>query len=174
MNRSLYEIGADLDALAALLDEVGGDVTEAEAEAAIDQWLQETGEAVKDKLDRYAALLRELSARAAARAEESARLAALAAVDENNAARLKARVLAFLQERGVDRVETARFRLTVCANGGRAPLRLLVPPSDIPSAWTEQVVSLRPRTEAIRAELEAGILLPFATLEPRGFHLRVR
>lgn len=172
--RTLYEIKTDLDALAALLAEVGGDVTEAEAEAAIDAWLRETDDAMRVKLDNYAALIREIDARGNTRMEEAARLTALARIDHASTDRMKARVLAFLEEQGIEKVETARFRLTVCGNGGRTPLKLLVNPEDLPTAWREAVVTYRPLSDAIRAELEAGVALPFARLEERGKHLRIK
>jgi len=39
MSRTLFEITNDLQALDDLLTEIGGEVTEEDAEAAIDKWL---------------------------------------------------------------------------------------------------------------------------------------
>jgi hypothetical protein len=171
---TLYEIHADLCALAELLAEVGGEVSEADAEAAVDAWLSETQEATAEKLDRYAALIRELEARGAARKGEAGRMAALADADAAAVKRLKDRLCWFLQAHGLERVETARFRLTLASNGGKAPLLLHTAPEHLPEPWRETVTSYRARTDEIRAALEAGTPLEFATLGERGRHLRIR
>ena len=43
MSATLYEISGDLAALEELLTEVGGELPDEVAEAAIDAWLEETG-----------------------------------------------------------------------------------------------------------------------------------
>ena len=63
MSATLYEISSDLSALEELLTEVGGELPDEVAEAAIDAWLEETGTATKDKVDRYCGLIRELESR---------------------------------------------------------------------------------------------------------------
>lgn len=171
---TIYEIHDDLNALADLLAEVGGDITDADAESAIDRWLEETQEATAEKLDRYAALIREMEARSDARKAEAARLAALAAVDANAVGRLKARLLWFCEAHEIPKVETPRFRITVCANGGKAPLLLRVAPEELPAAWRTEVVTYRADSDAIRAALEAGDNLPFAELGAKGRHVRIK
>lgn len=174
MSATLYEIREDLTALHDLLAEVGGDITESDAEAAIDAWLSETGEAVRVKLDGYAALLRELEARSEARRTEAARLLALAATDDNAAKRLEDRLLWFLRDQELQKVETARFRISVSRNGGKTPVTLAVAPDELPDAWRTQVTTYRAETDRIRAALERGESLPFASLGERGHHLRIR
>jgi hypothetical protein len=49
--RSLFEIGDDLLALHDLLSECGGELPDAEAEAAIDEWLAETEGDLFKKVD---------------------------------------------------------------------------------------------------------------------------
>lgn len=174
MSATLFEIRDDLNALADLLAEVGGDVTEADAEAAIDAWLAETEGATKAKLDSYAALIREVETRAAGRKAEAERLAALAKADSGTVDRLKARLLWFMQDQQLDKVETERFRLTVCANGGKPPVRLLVPPETLPAEYRREKVIVSADTDTIREALEKGADLPFASLGERGVHLRIR
>lgn len=171
---TLFEIRDDLNALAAVLAECGGDVSEADAEAAIDAWLLETEGAMKDKLDGYGALIREVDARSAARKAEAQRLAALAGSDAATVERLKARLLWFLTDQGLEKVETARFRFSVVNNGGKVPLRLLVPPENLPGEYQIEKVSVTADNEAIREALEAGTVLEFAQLGERGKGLRIK
>lgn len=171
---TLYAIGADMEALADLLHEVGGDVSEDDAEAAIDRWLEENAHALGDKLDGYGTIIRQFEERAAFRKAEADRLRALAQTDENNVKRLKDRLRWFFETHGIQKQETARFKFSLAANGGKAPLELLVPPEEIPSAWRTEVVTYRPETDAIREALEKGTELRFARLGERGRHVRLR
>jgi hypothetical protein len=169
---TLYQIGADLDALEALLFDVGGDVSEDEASEAIDAWLAESQDALKEKLDSYGALIREFESRAAARKAEADRLMVLATVDANAVKRLKDRLRWFFEARGIDKVESARFRFTLANNGGKAPVDVLLPAEALPE-WCQRV-SVSADVDAIRAKLEAGEALEFAALRERGKHLRVK
>lgn len=169
---TLYAIKADLDALKDLLYEVGGDVTDADADAAITAWLHETDEALRSKLDRYAALIRELESSATSRKVESDRLASLATTDLNTVKRLKDRLQEFFEAEGMDRYETLRFKFTLAGNGGKAPVHVLVPPEALPE-WARRV-TVSPDVEAIRNRIDAGEAVDFAQLGERGKHLRVR
>lgn len=172
--QTLYEIHSDLAALEDLLLETGGDVTDADTEAAIDAWLSETGEAVAAKLDRYAALIREMEERSESRKVEADRLSQLASADANAAKRLKDRLHWFCTEHGLTKVDTARFRISVAGNGGKTPIRLSVEPDALPVAYRIETVVRKADMEAIREALEAGESLSFAEMLPRGSHLRIR
>lgn len=104
--RTLNEIGADLEALDALLSDVGGDVTEEAAAEAVDAWLAELKTERNAKLDRFAAYMADLTARAAAKKTEAARLTARASAEENRVKFLKARLLYFMQRHGDKTLET--------------------------------------------------------------------
>lgn len=171
-NATLYEIRDDLEALHALLYEVGGDITEDEAAAAIDAWLRETDEALRSKLDRYAALIRETEAKAASRKEEADRLAALAVTDLNTVKRLKERLQWFFEDQGIEKLETDRFKFTVANNGGKTPVILKCEPHELPE-WAQRV-TVSADIEAIRGEIEAKGALDFAEFGERGRHLRIR
>lgn len=177
-NATLYEIRDDLEALAALLADVGGDVTDADAEAAVDAWLRETDEAMREKLDRYAALIREFEERGKSRQAEADRLATLARADSNAAKRLKDRLLWFMADQGMDKVETPRFRVSIAGNGGKVPVVFATDYSAEHAARDGMTDFVRTSyawdTDAIRQELENGVALPFAAMGERGRHLRVR
>jgi hypothetical protein len=73
--RTLFEISTDLLALYDRIEELGGDVTAPDVEQAIDAWFERLSHERDEKLDNYAALIRELEARAQARRDEAKRLA---------------------------------------------------------------------------------------------------
>lgn len=171
---TLYAIGAELDALEDLLTEVGGDVTDADAEAAIDQWLAESKDALRTKLDSYGALIREFEGRAALRKAEADRLRALAATDENNVRRMKDRLRWFFEAHEMTKVETARFKFTLSNNGGATPVEVRVPAETLPDWCRVETLSYRADLDAIRRRLEAGEALEFAALGARGKHVRMR
>jgi hypothetical protein len=169
---TLFEIKDDLDALAALLYETGGDVTDEVAAAAVDAWLAETGEALKDKLDRYGSLIREKEGLAALRKQEAERLAGLASADLNVVKRLKERLMWFFGDQQIEKVETPRFKFAIQDNGGRPPVHILVDPVALPE-WARRV-AYSADTDAIREKLENGADIDFAQIGERGRHLRIR
>ncbi|HEY7770478.1 siphovirus Gp157 family protein [Longimicrobium sp.] len=171
---TLYEIDADESALAELLFDVGGDVSDEDVAAAVDAWMAELGDARAVKLDGYGKVIGELEARAAAKTAEADRLRNRAAAELNRVKQLKERLLAYMRERGHKAIGGNLFRFAVCANGGKTPLVLHVPTEELPEQFREALTTYRPKSDDIRAALESGADLSFATLGDRGYHLRVR
>src|SRR5437773_810792 len=120
---TLIEISQDLVAFKSLLDECDTEITP-EIEQAIEAWFAELDASSKDKLDNYAALIRELTLRAAARKEEKERLAKRIAVDENTVSRLKERLKMFMEIQGIRSIEMHRYKLAVANTGGHVPLKV--------------------------------------------------
>jgi hypothetical protein len=178
--RTLHAIGEDLEALDAVLAEMGGDVSDAEAETAVDAWLAELGQERDAKLDRYAAYIADLEARAKVKREEAKRLAERSAAEEARVKMLKTRLMWFFAEHGLRKLDTPLCSFTVCANGGSLPVRLLVDAAALPAGYRDEVVTWRPRTDDLRAALESGSEIvddagnPVAELGERGTHLRIR
>jgi len=170
--RTLYDISADLAALDEILSEVGGDVTDAEAEAAIEAWFQETAGDLRTKADAYCRLIREIEARGEARKAEADRILRLASTDSNAAGRLKTRLKDVLESHGIKKLETPMFRLSIATNGGRQALIYDAAEVEFPSEF--QKVIIKGDDEAIRSAIEDGFELPFAHLAPRGSHLRIK
>jgi hypothetical protein len=170
--RPLFDIGADLLALAALLTETGGDVTDADAEAAITAWFADLGRERDTKIDHYCALIREYEHRKAGRLEEAHRLAALASVDDHTAQRLRARLFQFFQLQGLARLTTERFELGIVRNGGLTPLEHLTPATELPPRFQKVFVDYD--NAAIRQALDAGEILPWVSLGTRGERLSIR
>ncbi|NBW19767.1 MAG: hypothetical protein EBR82_68520, partial [Caulobacteraceae bacterium] len=110
--RTLFKITEDLNALADILTETGGEISDDEQGSALEAWWQELGEERDQKIDNYCAMIQELEARATTLAWESERLANLGDADHKAAARLKLRLREFLQEQGIEKLRTPRFNLT--------------------------------------------------------------
>lgn len=174
--RTLFHITEDLDALADMLIESGGEISDDEQGSALEAWFQELGEERDQKIDNYCTLIEEMEGRAAVRISESERLANLAQADERAATRLKTRLRDYLEGQGIAKLKTDRFNLTVAQNGGKAPLT-------IPDQWRHDATTapeqyhrrtIRLDVDAIRTDLESGQDVPGCRIEERGTHLRIR
>ena len=174
MKQTLYNIADDLRALEALLVEAGGDISSPEALAAVEAWEAELSTNLSGKIDNYCGLITEIEVRAAARQAESDRLRDLARVDENAAKALRERLLFVLQTRNVPKVDTERFRVSIAKNGGKAPLDIRVGADELPAWAVKRKTVVETDKDAIRARLEAGEALPFATLMERGTRLVIK
>ncbi|MDH4139044.1 MAG: siphovirus Gp157 family protein [Coriobacteriia bacterium] len=167
----LLQITDDMQALDDLLAEVGGDVTDPKVSEIVDAWFAEIDANLTGKVDNYAALITSIRARADIRRAEAERLARRAQVDEASADWLAARLLAALDARGMKKLETDRYAVSVVGNGGKAPLLL---DGEVPADWTKTVTRTEPDKERIRLAIEAGQALPFARLGERGKRLAIR
>ncbi|MCW5940675.1 MAG: siphovirus Gp157 family protein [Fimbriimonadaceae bacterium] len=139
---------------------------------AFEQELDRAEEQLTSKIDSIAALISSLEATAKARKEEADRLAKLAKSDLNRAQRVREFLLGYLRSRGVDRMDTPRYRLSVAANGGLAPIRISLPADELPEEYrrTQYTADL----DAIRNALERGEQLQWAMVGERGVSLRIR
>lgn len=178
MKRTLFEISDDLLALADLLEETGGEITDEAAENAIDDFFLELGAERDKKLDSYCALIREFEARQDVREQEAKRLLALAQTDGKNAKKLKERLLFFFQTQDLKKVETDRFKISRQANGGKMPVVLNPYLEEHPEELPEGLRRVRfsPDLDAIREYIEqnpedADVV---GYLGTRGEHLRIK
>ncbi len=169
--RTLMEMTDDMQALDDLLAEVGGDITDPSVEATVQQWFSELDSGMQSKVDNYCALISEFAARAKVRADEAERLASRAKRDEAQANWLKAMMLQALSTRGLRKFETERFTVSVVKNGGQQPIDLH---SEVPPDWSLTRTEVVPDRARIRAALEAGESLSFATLCERGQRLAIK
>ncbi len=169
--RALQAIGDDLEALDALLGAVGGDVTEADARAAVDAWFAELGPESTEAVDRAVAWMRDLEVRAAAKRAAVLEYEQNARAEERRAEMVKGRLLDFVKRRG-GRFRTTLHPLRIQRNSTRA-LTLLVDPEALPEEFRDEETVYTARKDEIRKQLEAGAELPFAVLEEPGFHLRI-
>lgn len=149
MNQTLHVIEEDLDALDAILADLGGDVSEEEAEAAVNAWFAELGDARDAKLNGYARRIQALESHAEAKKAEIARLAAQRKQDESAADWMKRRLLSFVRERGTPikgkptrMVETSLFKFTETMNGGKEKLTYLTDPLELPAELRQDVITI--------------------------------
>jgi len=174
MTRSLLDITHDMEALDSLMVEVEGDVTDPKVLEAVTAWFAELDADLKGKVDNYAALITTLEARAQVRAAEADRLARRAKTDSASAQFLKDRLRGELEVRGIPKVETDRYRVSVVANGGKLPL-VLGDEREIPDAyWREVPAHKEIDRDAIRQALDAGRTVAGARYGERGRRLSIR
>lgn len=139
MSRRLLDIGDDLIALDELLAEVGGEVTDAQAEEAIDAFLKELGDEAEIKLTGYGNFIKNLELDAAGYKSEANRLDALAKSSENNAKRLKARLKFFLESIKKTEWKVSNRKFKIQNNGGKRPVSVnpayLAHPEELPEGY---------------------------------------
>lgn len=171
---TLFEIGEDMRALLAIMDECDEELTP-DVDAALDQWFKELSNGEAAKLDGYVNLIKTLEMEATAAIAEAEQYEMKARVRKNRVARLKDRVKEHLEATGRKKVETATKRtIAIQANGGVIPVKIAegTDPASIPDEFA--IVTRAPNLDAIREKLKTGESLPFATLGERGTHLRIR
>ncbi|MDX2271075.1 MAG: siphovirus Gp157 family protein [Cyanobacteriota bacterium] len=126
------------------------------------------------KLEAYASVISLLETRAAWRKAEAKRLSDRAQIDESQAQWLKENLKGYFSRHQIKIVETNRYRITLAANGGKAPLIIDVDPIDLPEEYTITELIHKPDREGIRTALESGQTLPFARLGERGSTIRIK
>lgn len=176
VKRTLFEIGAELQAPDALLDDLGGDVSDPEVGAAVDLWNASLVADEDHKLEAWVGYVRQLEMEAAVAREEAERFSAKARSRESRIDWLKGAMKKHLELTGRTKATTVAGRtIAVQKNGGKAPLAWTTA-SVSPDIVGEEFVrvSREVDTDKVRAELEVGRQLPFAKLEERGTHLRIR
>lgn len=171
MSQSLIKITDEMIALETLLEEMGGDVTDESAGEYVSKLFDEINDALNYKVDAYATLIRKCEMTAAARSEEADALKAGARTEENKAKWLKANLKAAMERLGIKKAGYIRTA-SICGNGGKPPLIVTVSAAELPPQYQRVVIVAN--EDAIRAAIEAGTVLPFARIEDRGTHVRVK
>lgn len=171
---TLLDITEDMAALDALLAENGGDISDPAVMDAVDAWFAENESQLRAKAEGYAALIQEMRLLAKAGKEEAQRMADKARRREDAADFLAGRLKGVMKEKGLAKIETPRFTISVVGNGGKQPLDIHVQTADLPD-WAKRTQTIvEPDKDKIRAKLEAGEKLEFAVLQPRGDRLSIR
>ena len=169
--RSLLDITDDMQALDDVLQEVGGDLSDPGVEATIDRWLAELEKDLENKVDNYAALIGIMRGRAAVRKAEAKRLTDRVRADENAANGLCERLKMAFEGRGIEKVETPRFRVSIANNGGKLPL-VIDEDAVIPDEYLRVVTE--PDKVLLHEALAAGKKLDGVRLGERGTRLSIR
>ncbi len=172
MSKTSLQITEDMEALDQLLADEGLDFDDPAVQEIICQWAEENTEAFDTKMDNAGALIQEWLGRAELRKNEAKRMSSLATVDENNAKRLKEHLKFIFDRRGIKKLETNRFRLSVAKNGGLQPLEINCEPEELPTEFQKTLIVCN--NEAIREALVAGQTVPGCILKERGTSFRVK
>ena len=125
------------------------------------------------KLDNYAALIRELEARATIRQDEAKRLGALAKKDLDTVERLKERLKLVFTLHEWKSVDTDRFRITLAQNGGKQKLQVDVPAEELEPRFQRTETKILPDNDALREALADGEVVEGVRLEDRGATIRI-
>lgn len=164
---SLFSIGEHFYALESLIIDNEGEIDET-----IDQWLEEYQAKEEHKLDAYCYIIQKFEEIAV----EAKRLAERSSSYNKKATELKDRLKCYLEKRGRDKVETQRFTIRVCGNGGKLPIHLYedVRADLLPDPFVR--IYRDPDLNALRDAILNGDqeAMRFAKLLPRGTHLRIK
>lgn len=166
----IYEATAatrEIEELIAASEDAGGDITSIEAR--LDE-LTRTAESLPAAIDDLLSLTREIETRAEARKAEADRLKQRAKRDEAIAAWFKSQVLRIMQEQGLKKLETPRWRATVAMPGGRPAMEVF---DDVPEEFMREIVTREVDKDSIRTALEEGRTLPFARIVEKHPYLKV-
>jgi len=161
---SLFEIGRDLEAVLATVDDGG------EMPPELEVFFAGLQAEEADKLDRYCGLIAALEMECRAATEQAAYWRAKADTRSNAVERLKRLLKDHLSQTGRAEARTATGRkIKIIGNGGTAPLE--IDAGLVPAAYQKAVYQAD--RDAIRRELENGAEFGFARLGERGSHLRI-
>jgi len=175
MARTLFAISDDLLALNDLLEQLDGDVTNPEVDAAVTKWFAELANDESKKLDGYAGYIKQMEMESVAAKAESEQWAAKARTRDNRVKWLKERVKVYLELTGRTKATTETGRVfAIQNNGGVVPLIINegTDPRSIEPQFQKVTYSFD--SEAIREAIADGKELPWAHLDKRGTHLRLK
>lgn len=163
---SMYHLNEALLGAMQTLTDNGGELT-----PELEQILALDAEHFDAKAESYCHVIADLKGKIAGAELELKRITDLKAAYTAQADDLKTRLRDAVALRG-GKAQAGTFALRVQATGGKTPVQLdgSLNPESLPADL--RVVKYSPNVDAIRAKLEAGESLPFATLGERGTHLR--
>jgi hypothetical protein len=170
----LFDLLTEHAALIDLLLERDGELGDDETAAVVDSWFADIAAEEGRKLDSIVGVIRTLEAEAAAANAEMSRWMAREIVRKNAVKRIKDRVKLYLETTGRKKVTTADGRpITIQGNGGLKPLSInpTAFPFEVDEKYRKVVWDFDKMR--IREDLDAGVSLEFAHLEPRGTSLRI-
>lgn len=166
---TLFDMTAEFRQLLDVLDECDGEPTpEALAE------LEAIEGDIKNKADGYCSLIRHYELIHDACAEEAYRIATRAEYARNKVNWLRQRLHDAVLRTGAKKIQTATNTISVCGNGGVTPIDITIDHADLPVEYRYSVTEWRAKSDAIRADLEAGLHVPGCVLKERGTHLRIK
>jgi uncharacterized small protein (DUF1192 family) len=163
---TLYDLTQDYRNL---LD-LAGSMDEDEIQAFNDTLEAVLGE-IEVKADGYAVVLAEIEGRINIINKEIGRLEAIESALSNTRRRMIDRLKTAMEDIGKKEIKTDLHKFKIVNNGGKLPIT--VQEDCVPEEYTKTEVKIIPDKDKIRAALESGEVLPFASLGERGTHLKI-
>jgi uncharacterized small protein (DUF1192 family) len=163
---TLYDLTQDYRNL---LD-LAGSMDEDEIQAFNDTLEAVLGE-IEVKADGYAVVLAEIEGRINIVNKEIGRLEAIESALSNTRRRMVDRLKTAMEDIGKKEIKTDLHKFKIVNNGGKLPMT--VQEDCVPEEYIKKVVVESPDKDKIRAALESGEVLPFASLGERGTHLKI-
>lgn len=167
---SLFQLSEEILQLRQILDSAEH---EPETIDAVEEYLKSLASDRERKLDNYAALVRELEARAKIRLDEAKRLESLAKRDLDTVERLKERLRLVFTMHEWRSVDTDRFRITLAQNGGKQKLVVEVPIEELEERFRRTETKVVADNDALREALGDGEVIEGVRLEERGTTIRI-
>lgn len=155
--RSLFKIGADLEALEQLLTDIDGEILEGEIGRRLEAYMADLHEERDEKVRRICCLIEMMLFAVEACKEESRRISKLGRANENGAERIKEWLKGFFEQHNIQKLDLRTFRPRIQARGGQRAL--LFPeqwqqePASAPERYHRPVIHLN--TELMREDAEA-------------------
>lgn len=197
--RSLFAIGADLEALEQLITEAEGDISDPKAEVAVQTWFDDLGHELAGKLDNYLWMIRKWESEQTVADAERDRMVSLAKTRANRIERLKSLLRSWMEQHQQNELVSATGRtIRLATNGGKRAMKLNgeLAATILDNAYAQitldaealagKVGNLSPDgirplityhltidTDQLRRLLEAGASHPLAELMPSGRSLRL-
>ena len=162
---TLYSLSEDYLRILDLLED-----PEADAEA-LERSLDAIAGQITHKAEAIAGLVKQLEGMAAMRKAEADRMRDLATADQRHADRLRDYVLRHMQALGSDRIDTARFRLSLRTN---PPAVHILEEMLVPADFVRTVVTTSVDKKAILEHLKATGEIPTGVEITRGQRLEIR
>ena len=173
MDKTLFDLSDEL----LQLDEALSEISEADTEAfetVLQEYMNTLQDDLSNKLNGYCKYISELENRAEIRKNEAKRLLARSKVDENLENRLKEALKWFFRMHNLSKYETQLYRVSLCGNGGKLPIEILVPIEDLPAEYIYQDFTYVVDMERLRADLESGQRIYGTRIGERGQSIRIK
>lgn len=140
--------------------------------AAITDTLEAIAGEIEEKADAYAKIKIELEAEAEKLKAEETRLSERRKAIETNINRIKASLTDAMRKTGKTKFKTALFSFAIQKNGGKTPVVVDVPTSELPDAFV--TIIEKPDIEALRQHLEQAGESEYCHFGERGESLRIK
>ncbi len=165
---TLYQLTDDEAQVTQVIDLLD-EVEDEEAIRILRENLNGTQEAIGEKLLAYALMIKNLKAEEIMCRNEARSFQERAQKAERKYRRMQSAVEGYFTLKGIFRAVVGKFVIKLQGNGGLAPLNLPEDPKELPQKYWK----IEPDNEAIRADLDKGVVIPGVCYLERGKHVRV-